>query len=136
MLAERGDFFWHRDARALDDLASDVAPGAARHQPSPLRFSEKAAGPGRGRWGPPDRGLAVARLVQAALSMWNLASFAWLPVDVPPTRYAAIVHAVAGVLDAAGVVAGSSISVDHAARDEGLNDGYDRFSAHYPWGDC
>jgi len=59
-----------------------------------------------------------------------------LPVDVPPARYAAIVHAVAGVLDAAGVVAGSSISVDPAARDEDLNEGYDRFSVHYPWSDC
>ncbi|MDX3187773.1 hypothetical protein PV458_05125 [Streptomyces sp. MN03-5084-2B] len=68
-----------------------------------------------------------------------------LPVDVPPAQYAAIVHAVAGVLDAAGVVAGvldaagvvagSSISVDHTARDEDLNDGYDHFSVHYPWSD-
>ncbi|WIX85677.1 hypothetical protein [Amycolatopsis sp. DG1A-15b] len=59
-----------------------------------------------------------------------------LPRDVPPARYAAIVHAVAGVLDAAGLVAGSSILVDRIARDEDLNDAYDRFSAVYPWSDC
>jgi len=56
-----------------------------------------------------------------------------LPVDVPPARYAGIVHAVAGVLDAAGVVAGSSIVVDHAACDEELNAGYDRSTG--PWSD-
>ncbi|WP_410673184.1 hypothetical protein [Amycolatopsis sp. cmx-4-68] len=58
-----------------------------------------------------------------------------LPCDVPPARYAAIVHAVAGVLDAAGLIARSSIVVDHEARDEDLNREYDRFSAEYPWGD-
>ncbi|MEC3974288.1 hypothetical protein [Amycolatopsis sp. H20-H5] len=58
-----------------------------------------------------------------------------LPSDVAPNQYAAIVHAVAGVLDAAGVVAGSSISVDHYATDEDLNHGFDRFSAEYPWSD-
>lgn len=59
-----------------------------------------------------------------------------LPVNVPPGRYAAIVHAVAGVLDAAGMVAGSSIFVDEAARDEDLNAAFDDFSALYPWSDC
>ncbi len=59
-----------------------------------------------------------------------------LPVDVPPGRYAAIVHAVAGVLDAAGMVAGSSIVVDEKARDADLNDAFDQFSALYPWSDC
>ncbi|WP_290050343.1 hypothetical protein [Amycolatopsis solani] len=42
-------------------------------------------------------------------------------------------HAVAGVLDAAGLIASSSIVVDHEARDEDLNHEFDRFSAEYPW---
>ncbi|WP_143268855.1 hypothetical protein [Amycolatopsis vastitatis] len=58
-----------------------------------------------------------------------------LPFDVPPARYAAIVHAVAGVLDAADLIARSSIVVDDVARDEDLNREFDRFSAEYPWGD-
>ncbi len=58
-----------------------------------------------------------------------------LPFDVPPARYAAIVHAVAAVLDAAGLITRSSIFVDHEARDEDLNRAFDRFSADYPWGD-
>lgn len=58
-----------------------------------------------------------------------------LPFDVLPARYAAIVHAVAGVLDAAGIVATSSILVDHAACDKELNAAFDRFSAAYPWSD-
>ncbi|MET9260527.1 hypothetical protein [Amycolatopsis sp. NPDC004079] len=58
-----------------------------------------------------------------------------LPLDVPPTRYAAIVHAVAAVLGAAGMLAGSSILVDAAARDEELNEAFARFSAAYPWSD-
>ncbi|WP_177328953.1 hypothetical protein [Amycolatopsis australiensis] len=44
-------------------------------------------------------------------------------------------HAVAGVLDAADLIARSSIVVDHQARDEDLNREFDRFSAEYPWGD-
>ncbi|MGW5740819.1 hypothetical protein [Amycolatopsis sp. NPDC003861] len=58
-----------------------------------------------------------------------------LPLDVPPARYAAIVHAVAGVLDAASVVAASSIVVDHVACDTELNAAFDQFSAAYPWSD-
>ncbi|MCR6488372.1 hypothetical protein M8542_36635 [Amycolatopsis sp. OK19-0408] len=58
-----------------------------------------------------------------------------LPIDVPQGRYAAIVHAVAGVLDAAGVVAASSIVVDHVACDAELNAAFDQFSAAYPWSD-
>ncbi|SFW86842.1 hypothetical protein SAMN04489730_6517 [Amycolatopsis australiensis] len=57
------------------------------------------------------------------------------PFDVPPARYAVLVHAVAGVLDAADLIARSSIVVDHQARDEDLNREFDRFSAEYPWGD-
>ncbi|EFL12456.1 MULTISPECIES: hypothetical protein [Actinomycetes] len=59
-----------------------------------------------------------------------------LPPGVPPARYAAIVHAVAGVLDAAGLVTGSSILVDGATRDEDMNEAFDRFSASYPWSDA
>ncbi len=59
-----------------------------------------------------------------------------LPCDAPPARYAAIVHAVAGVLDAAGMVVRSSIDVDEVARDEELNATFDDFSALYPWSDC
>ncbi|WP_410595529.1 hypothetical protein [Amycolatopsis sp. lyj-23] len=59
-----------------------------------------------------------------------------LPGDVPPGRYAAIVHAVAGVLDAAGMVAMSPIVVDEAARDADLNAAFDDFTAQYPWSDC
>jgi hypothetical protein len=48
---------------------------------------------------------------------------------VPPEQYAAIVH------EAAGVVAGSSISVGQAAIDKDLKLGFDRVSAEYPWSD-
>lgn len=58
-----------------------------------------------------------------------------LPSDVPPTQYAVIVHAVAGVLDAAGLVARSSIFVDDVAHDDDLNEAFDQFSALYPWSD-
>ncbi|WP_410675407.1 hypothetical protein [Amycolatopsis sp. cmx-4-68] len=58
-----------------------------------------------------------------------------LPFDLPTASYAAIVHAVAGVLDAAGVVARSSIFVDELARDDDLNEAFDQFSALYPWSD-
>ncbi|WP_410575753.1 hypothetical protein [Amycolatopsis sp. cmx-4-61] len=59
-----------------------------------------------------------------------------LPFDVPSSRYAAIVHAVAAVLDAADVALESSIFVDGRARDEEMNAAFDRFSALYPWGNC
>jgi hypothetical protein len=55
-----------------------------------------------------------------------------LPADLPAIQYAAIVHAVAGVLDAAGLVSRSSIAVD-PGTDHELNHGFDRFSADYPW---
>ena len=54
-----------------------------------------------------------------------------LPFDVPSARYAAIVHAVAAVLDAADVALESSIFVDGRARDEEMNAAFDRFSALY-----
>jgi len=57
-----------------------------------------------------------------------------LPADVSAIQYAAIVHAVAGVLDAAGLVSRSSIAVD-PVTDHELNHGFDRFSADYPWSD-
>ncbi|MEV6621748.1 hypothetical protein AB0M83_23730 [Amycolatopsis sp. NPDC051106] len=44
-------------------------------------------------------------------------------------------HAVAGVLDAAGFVATSSIVVDPVACDTQLNAAFDQFSAAYPWSD-
>jgi hypothetical protein len=58
-----------------------------------------------------------------------------LPSDVPPTQYAVIVHAVAGVLDAASLVARSSIFVDKVAHDDDMNEAFDQFSALYPWSD-
>jgi hypothetical protein len=58
-----------------------------------------------------------------------------LPLDVSSARYAAIVHAVAGILDAAGIVAKFSIVVDHAAGDAGVNAAFDHVSAAYPRSD-
>lgn len=59
-----------------------------------------------------------------------------LPPDVPPGRYAVIVQAVVGVLAAADVLSGASVSVDDLARGEDLNDAFDQFSALYPWSQC
>ncbi|WP_158896345.1 hypothetical protein [Amycolatopsis anabasis] len=55
--------------------------------------------------------------------------------DLPPDRYATIVHAVASVLDVAGVVTESSIFPDPHATDEDLNRRFDRFCLAYPWSD-
>ncbi len=59
-----------------------------------------------------------------------------LAPDVPLARFATIVHAVAGVLDAAGLAATSSIVVDDSVHDQELNEAFDQFSALYPWSNC
>ena len=44
-----------------------------------------------------------------------------MPPDVIPEQYAAIIHAVADVLNAAGLISQSIIWIDHTATDVDLN---------------
>lgn len=56
-----------------------------------------------------------------------------LPTDLPVERYAAITHAIFGVLAAAGLADRSSIVNDRSVCDAQLNAAFDQHSEAYPW---
>jgi hypothetical protein len=58
-----------------------------------------------------------------------------MPADVMPEQYAAIIHAVVDVLNAAGLTSQSIIWIDHIATEVDLHQQCDRPSAEQPRND-
>jgi hypothetical protein len=56
-----------------------------------------------------------------------------LPADVTAREYAAVAHAVWGVLNAAGLGGDSSLRPDNGITDEEMNAAFDEDVQGYPW---